>query len=110
MTGSRAHPRYAIEIDAELGFGERRIPARTRNVSHGGLAIVAAEPAPVGELIVVTLALVFETAKSEALPLRGRVVWCSPIADGTYQIGVVFVAVRAEERANVDMFLRYLRE
>src|SRR5687768_12381054 len=79
---SRAHPRYALEIDAKITSGAEHFPARTRNVSKGGLSIITEQPLPVGNDVTVTIALVFdEQAMSEPLPLRGRVVWCTPLED-----------------------------
>jgi Tfp pilus assembly protein PilZ len=117
----RAHPRFALEIDCSVRIGEQTIPARTRNVSRGGVAITAESALSVGAGVTISLALVFalpetrgdEVAMSEPLPLQGRVVWCSPVATTTgagYQLGVMFVGMRHDERRYVDMFLRYLRE
>ena len=116
--GQRAHPRFALEIDASVHVGERKIPARTRNVSRGGLAVIVPLAIPVGQGVTVSMSLVFESqgsgsAMSEPLPLQGRVVWCSPICteDGDgFQLGVMFVGIRHEERSYVDMFLRYLKQ
>src|SRR5215470_10326474 len=111
--GMRAHPRYALEIDASIQLGGRTVPARTRNVSRGGLAIVADQALPVGADVTVGLALVFdEESMSEPLPLHGRIIWCSPLAartGGAYQLGLMFVGLRHEERSYIDMFLRFLR-
>ncbi len=110
---TREHPRYALEIDAEVRIGEQSIPARTRNVSRGGLAITTDQALPVGVDVTISLALVFdEQAMSEPLPLEGRIVWCSPLAHrygGAYQLGLMFVGLRHEERSYIDMFLRFLR-
>ncbi len=111
MADPRAHPRYAVEIDAEVRSGAQVIPARTRNVSRGGLAVLASQPVAVGADVILSISLVFdEQAMSEPLPLHGRVVWCAPLADEHYQVGLTFVALRAEERQYIEMFLRYLRE
>ncbi len=111
MTDTRAHPRYALEIDAEIASGRDTIPARTRNIGRGGLCVEAPRAVPVGHDVIVTISLVFdEQSMSEPLPLRGRVVWCTPIAPGRYQIGATFVGVTGDERSYVDLFLRYLDE
>jgi hypothetical protein len=108
---SRAHPRYAIEIDAELEVDGTKIPARTRNISRGGLALTTRLPLAIGTLVTVSLALVFdEQAMSEPLPVQGRIVWSSPISEDAFQLGIVFIGVRSEERSYVDMFIRYLRD
>jgi PilZ domain-containing protein len=108
---SRVHPRYALEIDAEIRLGEQRIPARTRNVSSGGLSLIAEQAVPRGRLVTVTISLVFdEEAMSEPLPLRGRVVWCTELGKDRYQIGATFESPTREERQYVELFLRYLKE
>jgi hypothetical protein len=108
---TRAHPRYALEIDAEIASAEDRIPARTRNVSRGGLCIATAQPLPVGIDVMITISLVFEEqAMSEPLPIRGRVVWCTPIDEGRYQIGATFVGLTGDQRIYIELFLRYLKD
>jgi Tfp pilus assembly protein PilZ len=108
---TRSHPRYAVEIDTELRCGDQILPARTRNVSRGGLAVVTSQPVAVGAEVSLTIALVFdEQTMSEPLPLHGRVVWCTPVAGGRFQLGATFIGLRAEERQFVDVFLRYLRD
>jgi hypothetical protein len=110
VSGTRAHPRYALEIDAELRVGSRRLPARTRNISRGGVALATHEALPMGSGVTISLSLVFdEKSMSEPLPLQGRIVWCSPLTDGEFQLGIMFVAVRPDERRYVDMFVRYLK-
>jgi hypothetical protein len=107
---ARAHPRYALEVDAEVRTATGKIPARTRDVSRGGLALVLAEALPLGTELTLNLALVFdEETFSEPLLLRARVVWCTRIADA-HQIGTTFVSMTTEQRAYLDMFLRYLTE
>ena len=107
---SRAHPRYALEVDAEVRTQTGVIPARTRDVSRGGLALVLAEALPLGTELTLNLALVFdEETFSEPLLLRARVVWCTRIAD-KHQIGTTFIAMTNEQRAYLDMFMRYLTE
>src|SRR5690349_24666915 len=107
---SRAHPRYALEVDAEVRTQTGTIPARTRDVSRGGLALTLPEALPLGTELTLNLALVFdEETFSEPLLVRARVVWCTRIAD-KHQIGTTFVAMTNEQRAYLDMFMRYLTE
>ena len=111
MAEPRAHPRYAVEIDAEVRWGGESIPARTRNVSRGGLAVLLSRPVPVGADVTLAISLVFdEQAMSEPLPLHGRVVWCTPVAEDRFQLGATFIGLRGEQRQYIDMFLRYLSE
>ena len=111
MTDPRAHPRYAVEIDAELKWDAETLPVRTRNVSRGGLAVVTTRAIAVGSAVTLAISLIFdEQAMSEPLPLPGRVVWCTPLGDGRFQLGATFVGLRLEQRQYVEMFLRYLKE
>ena len=107
---ARAHPRHALEVDAEVRTQSGTIPARTRDVSRGGLALELSEPLPLGTEVMLNLALVFdEETFSEPLLLRARVVWCTRLAD-KHQIGTTFVSMTNEQRAYLDMFMRYLTE
>jgi Tfp pilus assembly protein PilZ len=111
MDGSRVHPRYALEIDAEIAFGGERFPARTRNVSSGGLSVLTDQPVAVGQDVTVTISLVFEEqAMSEPLPLRGRVVWCTPLDTGQHQVGVTFAGLTGDQRVYLELFMRYVED
>jgi Tfp pilus assembly protein PilZ len=111
LTMPRVHPRYALEIDAELAYGGIRAPARTRDMSRGGLSVLTREPIPVGLEITVTISLVAEEqTMSEPLPLRGRIVWCTALEEGRYQVGTTFIGLTGEQRAYVELFMRYLED
>jgi Tfp pilus assembly protein PilZ len=108
---ARVHPRYALEIDAEIAFDGERYPARTRNVSSGGLSVLADRPVPVGQEVTVAISLLFdEQAMSEPLPLRGRVVWCTPLETGQHQVGVTFVGLTGDQRVYLELFMRYVED
>jgi Tfp pilus assembly protein PilZ len=107
---SRAHPRYALEVDAEVRNGAQVIPVRTSDVSRGGMAMSSQHPVPMGTEVMINMALVFdEETFSEPLLLKARVVWCTKIAD-RHQIGTSFIGMTAEQRHYLEMFLRYLKE
>ncbi|MBI4508232.1 MAG: PilZ domain-containing protein [Deltaproteobacteria bacterium] len=108
---SRAHPRYAIELDAEVTLGDTLVPARTRDVSRGGLCFFTQAPLPLGGDVDLNLALVFdEQTFSEPLRVRARVVWCTQLGESKYQVGTSFYRLTSETRAYLEMFLRYLTE
>ena len=108
---SRAHPRYALEIDASVTFGSERVPVRTRDVSRGGLCFEAKRAIPSGQVVDISMSLVFDEATfSEPLDLRARVVWCTTLGDARHQVGTSFLGLTAEGRSYLDMFLRYLKE
>ena len=110
MTSDRAHPRYAAQVDARI-VGDEFTPARTKNVSRGGLCFEVARALPLDRLVKMRLALVFdENTLSEPLEVDGRVIWCTALGENRHQIGMSFVDMTQSTRANLDMFLRYLRE
>jgi Tfp pilus assembly protein PilZ len=109
VESTRAHERYAIEIDAEITYADGVLPARTRNVSRGGLCIQAPRPLAAGQTVIVGLALVFDDlAMSEPLALNGRIVWCTRVTVESYQLGVTFVNLTAAQRDDLELVLRYL--
>jgi hypothetical protein len=109
VTPQRAYPRFALEVDAEIRAPDRVLPARTNNVSRGGLCFLAAEPLVVGTAVDLTLALVFDAdTHSEPLALRARIVWCTRMTDRRYQIGAAFVQTTGEQRAYVNLFIDFL--
>lgn len=110
----RAHPRYAIELDAELAVdGGSVLHGRTHDISRGGFCVLvpAAITAPaLGSPCSIKLALVFsETEFSEQLALRGFIAWCTQLRGGT-QLGVRFEALDAASRAYLDLFMKFLEE
>src|SRR5262249_3355337 len=102
-------PRFALEVDAEIHAPDKTLPARTNNVSRGGLCFLAAEPIPVGTSVDLTLALVFDAeTHSEPLALRARIVWCTRMADARHQIGASFGQTTGEQRAYINLFIDFL--
>jgi hypothetical protein len=107
----RAHTRYAHEVDCEVRTAGGVIPARSRDVSSGGICFTARQPIQLGLDVQLNLSLVFdEKTFSESLLLKARVVWCTGLGEGRHQIGATFIGLTSEIRAYLDMFLRYLRE
>jgi c-di-GMP-binding flagellar brake protein YcgR len=105
---NRQHPRYAIELDAEITVAGTSVSGRTHDISRGGFCMLAKQSVPVGASGQVKLALVFsETEFSEHLVLPATTVWCTPLK-GAYQIGVKFVTLDAQNRAYLDLFMKFL--
>lgn len=110
----RAHPRYAIELDAELLLdGGSSIHGRTQDISRGGFCVLAPAASTAvapGTNCTVKLALVFsETEFSEQLSLRAVVAWCTPLKTGM-QVGVKFETLDAQSKSYLDLFIRFLEE
>jgi len=104
----RQHPRYAIELDAEITVAGTSVDGRTHDISRGGFCMLARQSVPVGASAEVKLALVFsETEFSEHLMLPAMTVWCTPMK-GAYQIGVKFAPLDATNRGYLDLFIKFL--
>jgi hypothetical protein len=111
MINQRQHPRYAIELDAEVSvMDDATVTGRTHDISRGGFSMLASGPVPVPALCTVKLALVFsENEFSEQLTLQAATVWCTPF-QGAYQIGIKFGALDAQNRGFLDLFIKFLNE
>jgi len=108
---NREHPRYAVEVDAQVRLDEKSVGVRTKNVSRGGMCFESAHALPLDRVVALRLALVFdERTLSEPIELSARVVWCTALGKGLYQVGASFVDMTNESRTYLDMFLRYLKE
>lgn len=104
----RQHPRYAIELDAEVSVAGTSVGGRTQDISRGGFCMLAKQSIPVGASGDVKLALVFsETEFSEHLILPAMTVWCTPVK-GAYQIGVKFAPIDQTNRGYLDLFIKFL--
>jgi hypothetical protein len=104
----REHRRYAHEASATFVVAGRPHVGKTVNVSRGGLCAALAAPLPVGTDLDVELVLVFEDdARSDALRLPVRVVWCTPV-DDQHQLGLAFRGLTTEQAEYLATFLRFL--
>lgn len=92
-----------------IRLGNAVLEGRTRNVSRGGACADVANAVPVGVDLDVDLALVFDDAQSEPLRLPARAVWCTMV-DDSYQIGIAFRPLSADQVEFLDLFLRYLHD
>ncbi len=108
MIDKRQHPRFAIELDAEIHAGDAVVTGRTQDISKGGFCLLAKQPLPSHAKCQVRMALVFsETEFSEHLTLAATTVWCTPFK-GAYQIGVKFAPLDVNHRAYLDLFIKFL--
>jgi hypothetical protein len=105
----RRYPRVTVDVQANVQTVDgRKLIARTRDLSRSGICLItSAAIAPPEKLRIELVLLLGSASSSEPLPLRARVVWCTPIA-GAFQIGAMFDTPTAKESAFLDMFMRYL--
>ncbi len=104
----RRHPRFTVDVQANVRTNEAKLPARTRDLSRSGICLITTHPlAPRDELLIDLILLIGPSSASEPLPLRARVVWCTPISQA-FQIGAMFEKLSKKEQSFLEMFLRYL--
>lgn len=105
----RRYPRVTVDVQANVQTVDgRKLIARTRDLSRSGICLITTAGIVPGEKLAIELILLLGSASSsEPLPLRARVVWCTPIAHA-FQIGAKFDTLTAKESAFLEMFLRYL--
>jgi len=107
VAAEREHPRYAHEAVVTFHASGKTHWGRTQNLSRGGLCADIAEPIANGADIEVDIQLVFDEVESEPLRLPARVVWCTTL-DETFQIGLSFQKLTAEQQQYLSLFLKYL--
>ena len=106
----RAHPRFAVDMDARISTDMGRYKVRTHDLSRGGISVYVPFPLDSGSTFTIELALIFgQNAQSEPLVLLARVVWCTHHQDG-YQVGASFLSIDDQTRQYLQMFLNFLSE
>jgi len=105
----RRHPRFGVDIQANVRTTDgRKLPARTRDLSRSGMCLITTSSLAQRDELLIDLILLFgPSSVSEPLPLRARVVWCTPISQA-FQVGAMFEKLSKTEQSFLDMFLRYL--
>ena len=107
---ARVHARYAAEVDGTMRVKDREVRIRTRNVSRGGLCFIVDHEVPRGADVDLELALLFEGGSySDSIKLKARIVWCTLLAKGRWQVGTSFFAVTGETRRFLDVFVKYVQ-
>ncbi len=109
-TESRQHPRYSVELEAQIRLEGETIEAVTRDIGRGGICLVGPREVSPGRDLALSLLLVLgSSAFSESLDLSARVVWCTPLGE-LFQLGAVFTEMTPGKLGQLDMFLRFLQQ
>ena len=105
----RRYPRFSVDVQANVRTSDgRKLPARTRDLSRSGICLITTNALAQRDELLIDLILLFgPTSVSEPLPLRARVVWCTPISQA-FQVGAMFEKLSRTEQSFLEMFLRYL--
>lgn len=109
----RKHPRYPVEIAAELTLGHHVVSAATQNVSEGGVGVLVATPLPDGAEVAVTLFLTqdgIEDPDQEPFEGRATIAWSGPGEGGTHIAGLRFGKIDPTQAAQLRRFLAALAE
>jgi Tfp pilus assembly protein PilZ len=105
---ARQFPRYPVDLQVAVSLKERRLVARTRDISRSGVCLVTSQAIPLESRIGVRVVLTFAAGgHSEPLALIGRVVWCTPLF-GAYQLGVMFVDLDRERARQLQILVAIL--
>ncbi len=104
----RQHPRYAIALKVTITAGDRTIEAESKDLSRGGISLMAAQPLQVSDVVDLSIALVFgDNTFSEPLKVPAVIVWCTKMG-AAYQLGAKFTRPAKETRDYLDVFLKFL--
>ena len=97
----RRYQRQPASLEVELEFAGRRLRARTRDLSLGGLSLDVVEPIPHGQ----------EVSLSFVLPTDPQAIRCHAVArwaDPQGGLGLQFLGLRARATWAVQKFLMEL--
>jgi hypothetical protein len=110
LTDVRQHPRYAVQIEAQIHLEGRTVVAVTKDMSRGGICIICPTQITPGSDLELSLSLSLGTdVFSEGLDLVGRVIWCTPMGQ-MYQVGAVFADLSPVKAGYLEMFLRFVQQ
>lgn len=110
-TDHRQHPRYPVEVAAEVTVGRETLAAATQNISEGGVGLVSEAPFAEGAQLALTLFLTqdgIEDPDEEPFEARATVAWTAPSDGGTHVSGVRFGPLSSSQRAQLTRFLAAL--
>jgi hypothetical protein len=104
----RGAQRFQVEAQALVYLSDRRLEAKTRDVSLSGMCLVSTEAISRDTPLRVELVVSFGTnSKTEPLQLTGRAIWCTKMF-GVHQVGVMFVDVDDEQYRHLHLFMQFL--
>jgi PilZ domain len=107
----RCEPRYRVFWRARVALPDgRTLEARTRDISHSGLALIVSDPLPQGCALGLTLMVPDPTHVSPPQALLLRINAVAVVLTGSeYRVGSVWVDLTSEARQLIDGWIRRLR-
>ena len=105
----RQHTRIDVRLGAEIQAGGDAFTAITRNVSVGGAAFESERCVREGDVLKLSLYLVYDGIEDERMPplqVGARVQWTAETDDGSHSAGVRFENI---SQAQTDWLSRVLK-
>lgn len=93
--------RARLAVTVTVTVGGRLVDAVGADVSPGGIRLVTAQAAQVGDPVAVVFFI-----NGDIVCARGTVRWCAPTKRGLYTFGVMFNAVEEDGPVLLDQFCR----
>lgn len=109
MIEHRRHQRVDVALSAEIQREDGTFTAVTRNLSVGGAALEPERPLKDGELLRLSLFLVYDGIEDERTPpliVGAKVMWTGEGDDGSHTAGVRFENISP---AQTDWLKRFLK-
>jgi c-di-GMP-binding flagellar brake protein YcgR len=108
---ARRHPRFPVELAAEVDVRGETVVASTQNLSRGGVRLVVDREMQEGAEIAVTLFLTqdgIEDPDETPFEAKAVVAWAAVQDAGTWIAGVRFEQVTPEQEKLLERFLTRL--
>jgi c-di-GMP-binding flagellar brake protein YcgR len=98
----------AVDIQYNLLEKEpaERLKTKSRNISAGGICIIASEKLEIDDILVISI-----TVPGETLPVvtKGRVAWIKPFEIGKegqhFDVGIEFIEISPEDRKKIEQYV-----
>ena len=107
----RKHPRYPVEVAAEIEIGANVLVAATQNMSNGGVALVIDRALEEGTQVGLTLFLTqdgIEDPDEEPFVSKATIVWTAEREKGSFVCGANFAGLSAGQTKQLSRFLEKL--
>lgn len=109
----RIHPRYPVELAAEVDMRGELLMAATKNVSIGGVGLLSDQALPEGKTVSLTLFLTqdgIEDADEEPFEISAVIAWSTVQDAGQWLTGVRFGDLSPPQKSQLERFLSKLGE
>ena len=110
-SSDNSQPTSSVRIRARITTPEFSTDALTHDINREGASFYSHREVAPGTLVSLTLALVLgQNSSSEDLKLTGKVLWCTEVKEGLFQLGATFTGMDGKRMGYLDIFLRLLQQ